>query len=48
VGFSVYPPVIARQLLGKHVPMVKEELEASFSMQSLAYQKISPISFLSV
>jgi hypothetical protein len=45
VGLSVYTPIVAGQQLGKHVPAAKEELlEASFSIRSVTYQKISLLS----
>jgi hypothetical protein len=46
VCLYLYPPVIARQWLGKNVTTamnthtaIEELLDASFSMQSLSYQK---------
>jgi hypothetical protein len=42
----MYPPVIARQLMGKHVPAatntqatVEELLGASFSMRDMSYKR---------
>jgi hypothetical protein len=44
----VYPPIVDRQLLGKHVPVaantsatVEELLNAVFSMRSVSYQIVS-------
>jgi hypothetical protein len=39
VGLSVYPPIVARQQLGKDVPAAMNCFEASFSMPSFSYQK---------
>jgi hypothetical protein len=40
VGLSVYPPIVARQWPGKHVPAAKEELlEAPLSMRSVSYRR---------
>jgi hypothetical protein len=42
---SVYPPIVARQRLGKHLPAamnsqatMEELLDAVFSMRSVSYQ----------